>query len=719
VWGRASAVVAERIVTRMGTATPMLKLDSSSFVSSRTAVVGFRHTLKRRLATVVILALSTGKALAGDILPTKAPPAPVAPAAYDWTGFYLGGNVGYAWGNSNWSTPGAAGSLGLAQQIDTFDEAGSFFVGIQGGYNYMLPNRWLIGGEFDVSAPSFQNLAGLSVGGMTTFNSPVGSETYSDTVLTSGTMRARIGYAPNNWLFYATGGFAWSYNQLTLTNNVTSATDLPFLWRFGWAAGGGVEAPIAPHWTARVEYLYTDYGSSSVLFANNGQRFSSDFSLSEVRAGVDYQFGNNLTPAAVTAAAPDLTDKDLVNFHGQTTFTWQGYPAMRAPYTGPNSLIASGEGRETFDGTIYAGLRLWQGAEFWVNPEIDQGFGIGNTHGVAGFPSGESYKLGFSDPYGRVNRYFVRQTIDLGGDSQKVDADINQFAQSTTANRLVLTVGKFAVVDIFDTNKYANNPKTDFLNWAAINTGTFDYAGDAWGFTYGEAAEWYVGNWTLRAGVFDMSAVPAEAANAGPAYGLNSTFDQFQMEGEIERRYELWGQPGTIKVTGFLTRGRMATFSDAIAFSQATGIDINDATDIVRKYQSKPGVSVNLAQQVSETVGVFARAGWTDGNVEPWDFTDVDRTQWGRPDDTFGILGMMNGIDSSHAAWFNAGGLGILVGDGQLTNVGWEQIMETYYSYAISASTRFSVDYQFVENPGFNKDRGPANVFAGRFHWQF
>jgi high affinity Mn2+ porin len=689
-----------------------------------------RPWLAASTAAILICAVNSAmnSAMADGIMLTKAPP-PAAPTATDWTGFYLGGNVGYAWGNSNWSTPGAAGTLGLGQRIDSFDEAGSFFVGIQAGYDYMLPNRWVIGGEFDVSAPSFQNLAGISVGGITTFNSPFGSETYSDTVLTSGTVRGRIGYAPSNWLFYATGGFAWSYNQLTLTNNVTGATDLPFLWRLGWAAGGGVEAPVAPHWTARVEYLYTDYGNSSVLFANNAQRFSSDFSLSEVRAGVDYQFGNNLTPAAVAAAMPDLTDKDLVNFHGQTTFTWQGYPAIRAPYTGPNSLIASGEGRETFDGTLYAGLRLWQGAEFWVDPEIDQGFGIGDTHGVAGFPSGESYKLGFSEPYGRVQRYFVRQTIDLGGDSQKVDADLNQFAGSQTTNRLVLTVGKFAIVDIFDTNKYANNPKTDFLNWAAINTGTFDYAGDAWGFTYGGAAEWYQGNWTLRAGVFDMSAVPAEAANPGPAYGLDPTFDQFQMEGEIERRYELWGQPGTIKVTGFLTRGRMATFSDAIAFSQATGIDINDATDMVRKYQSKPGVSVNLAQQVSETVGVFARAGWTDGNVEPWDFTDMDRTveagvsingkQWGRPDDTFGVLGMMNGIDSSHAAWFNAGGLGILVGDGQLTNVGWEQIMETYYSYALSASTRFSVDYQFIENPGFNKDRGPANVFAGRFHWQF
>ena len=681
----------------------------------------------------IVIAVLASDAKAADMA-VKAPSKP-ASADYDWTGFYLGGNVGYAWGNSDFSDPanGIAGSMSLAQPIDSFDEAGSFYVGVQGGYNYMLPNRWVIGSEFDVSAPSFQNPAGLSVGGMTTFTSPtLGSETYSENVLTSGTLRGRIGYAPGHWLLYATGGLAWSYNQLSLTNNVTGATDSPFLWRLGWAAGAGVETPIAPHWTARLEYLYTDYGNSSVMFANNAQRFTSDWSLNEVRAGVNYQFGADQSAAEKSAGV----DPDEVNFHGQATFTWQGYPAIRspAPITPTNnSLATKGEGRETFDATLFAGIRLWQGAEFWVDPEIDQGFGLGDTHGVAGFPSGESYKLGFSDPYGRVNRYFVRQTINLGGDSQKIDADINQFEESVTTNRLVFTVGKFAIVDIFDTNKYANNPKTDFLNWAAINTGTFDYAGDAWGFTYGAAAEWYQGDWTLRGGVFDMSAVPAEtsAPITALAYGLDESFHQFQMVGEIERRYELWGQPGTIKVTGFVTRGDMANFQNAINawLASPAGTDINLVTVASRVYQSKPGVSANLAQQVTEDVGVFAKAGWTDGNVEPWDFTDMDRTvevgtsvngkKWGRPDDTFGILGMMNGIDSSHAAWFNDGGLGILVGDGQLPNPGWEHIIETYYSYALTSSVKLSADYQFIQNPGFNKDRGPANVFAGRVHWQF
>ena len=147
---------------------------------------------------------------------------------------------------------------------------------------------------------------------------------------------------------------------------------------------------------------------------------------------------------------------------------------------------------------------MWRGAEVWVNPELDQGFGFADTHGAAGFFSGESYKLGASYPYARLQRAFLRQTVNLGGEVGKIDADINWFADRVTENRVVVTVGKFSIADIFDTNKYANNPKTDFLNWALINAGTFDYAGDGWGYSYGAAAEWYQG-----ARPADLSNTPA------------------------------------------------------------------------------------------------------------------------------------------------------------------------------------------------------------------
>jgi len=683
--------------------------------------------VKRFVVGAVIgmtLATASGAA-ADDIMVTKAPPSSSIPADFNWTGFYAGGHLGYAWGSSNWTGPGVSGSLDLAQPVDSFSETGSFVEGLQAGYNYMLPNRVVIGAEIDASFPSFQNLAGISIGGISNFTSPtLGVVSYSETVLSSGTVRGRIGYAPGSWLFYATGGFAWSYDQLTLTQLASGTTDMPFLWRLGWAAGAGVEVPILPHWTARLEYLFTDYGTSSALFANAGQRFNSGFSLQELRFGVNYQFGND--PLTAVAAAPATPGTDRVNFHGQTTFVWQGYPAIRSPFAGPNSLPGSGEGRDTFDTTLFAGVRLWQGAELWIDPEIDQGFGLMDSHGAAGFPSAEAYKLGSAYPYARVQRYFIRQTIDLGGETQKVEADINQFAGSQTANRLVLTVGKFAVVDIFDTNKYANNAKSDFLNWSVVNAGSFDYASDGWGYSYGAAAEWYQGRFTLRGGIFDLSVTPAGGVSPTGA-DLDPTFDQFQLVGEIEERHELWGQPGKLKITGFLSRGRAGSFQDATDLAMATGqpADIN----AVRMYTSRPGVSLNLEQQVSQNWGVFARAGWADGNIEPWDFTDIDRSvsagvsingkQWGRPDDTIGVAGVVNGISGAHEAFLNAGGLGILIGDGQLPNPGLEQIVEMYYSYALSATSRLTFDYQFIANPAYNTDRGPVNVFAGRFHAAF
>jgi high affinity Mn2+ porin len=681
------------------------------------------------LIGVAVLAFASGAVRAADeVMPTKALPRP----SYDWTGFYLGGHFGYAWGNSNWTADtlglpgsGISGSLDLFRGFDAFADTGSFFEGLQVGYNYMLPNRVVLGVEADASFPCFPDLAGISTGGITTLSSPAfGPESYSETVVHFGTLRGRIGYAPGTWLFYVTAGFAWTYDQLTLTQLANGTTESLFHWRLGWAAGAGLEAPVAPHWTMKVEYLLTDYGMSGVTFPGAGQRFVSDFALQQLRVGLNYRFGDEAASGkAGTAAAPDV---DRLSLHGQATFVEQAHPTFRAPYDGPNSMPGTAIGRETFDITLYAGLRLWQGAELWFNPEIDQGFGFASTHGAAGFPSAEAYKLGADYPYARIQRAFLRQTIDLGGKSEKYDADTNQFAGTRTADRLVFTVGRFAITDIFDTNKYANNAKTDFLNWSLVNAGTFDYAADGWGYTYGAAAEWYQGRWTVRAGIFDLSVSPT-GGDSPAGINLDPAFRQYQLVGEIEERHELWGQPGKLKVTGFLSRGQAGAFADAIALAQATGqpADIN----AVRAYCSRPGVSVNLEQQITETVGVFARAGWADGRIEPWDFTDIDRTvsggvsingkQWGRPDDTVGIAGAVNSISGVHQAFLNAGGLGILVGDGQLPHPGLEQIFEAYYSYALSSSIKLSLDYQFITNPAYNTDRGPVNVFGGRFHWTF
>ena len=259
----------------------------------------------------------------------------------------------------------------------------------------------------------------------------------------------------------------------------------------------------------------------------------------------------------------------------------------------------------------------WAGGEIWFNPEVDQGFGLSNTFGVAGFPSGEAYKLGKSEPYILVQRGFLRQTIDLGGETEKLEPDLNQLGGTQTANRLVFTIGKYSVVDIFDTNIYAHDPRNDFLDWSIIDQGAFDYAANVWGYTYGGTAEWHQNWWTMRAGVFDLSQAPNTIA-------LSHGFGQGQFVTELEERHALWDQTGNLKLLYWLTRGNLGTYSDAIALGEAT--DTIPSTGAVRSFRTKAGAGLNFAQQLADDLGVFARASISQGTVEEVDFTDINQS---------------------------------------------------------------------------------------------
>jgi len=693
--------------------------------------------------TTVLLATCCA-AIAGDVppnLPVKAPvayvtKAPTAPAAdgYDWNGWYVGAHVGVTTGSSNWSAtqpgaPGLNGSFDLPYHFDFMAGTGSYVAGLQGGYNHVFKSRVLLGIEADFSFPNSDVLIPFSVKGSQTITSPfTGQVTYGEAMTYYGSLRGRVGYAFDHFLLYGTGGLAFTFDQVTRTqvagfpvggSAVPGTVDLVQPWRLGWAAGAGVEIPVTKNWSAKAEYLWTGFGHQSVVFPFGAQSFDSDLAMQSFRVGLNYRIGDTAAQGSdFLTKGPSAFETDRFAFHGQATFLGQYDPPFRSPFSGPNSLTPN-QARETADATLYAGVRLWQGAEAWINPEIDQGFGLSGTLGVAGFLSGEAYKVGADFPYARLHRAFVRQTIDLGGEVQKVDAGLNQFSGTQTSDRLVLTVGKISVGDIFDTNRYAHDPRGDFMNWSIVDTGTFDYAADAWAYTVGAAAEWYQGPWTLRAGVFDLSIAPNTTT-------LDSRFGQFQSIGEIERRYSIWDQPGKVAVTGFLTRGRMGSFEDAIQLAALTGGPANIVA--VRQYQSRGGISMNLEQQLMPNVGFFARAGIADGNKEPYEFTDIDRTvaaglsisgkKWGRDDDTFGFAGVVNGISNVHQAFLNAGGLGILVGDGQLPNPGTERILETYYSFPVSAA-RVTLDYQLIVNPGYNRDRGPASALALRVHMQY
>jgi high affinity Mn2+ porin len=437
-----------------------------------------------------------------------------------------------------------------------------------------------------------------------------------------------------------------------------------------------------------------------------------------------------IAPRAFAQTPPDLSEAEASDaaptvetyaIHAQTTFTEIYQPAFRSPYRGPQSLDPGSRGRQTWDATLYGGVRPWDGAEIWADPEIDQGFGPSNTFGLGGYVSAEAYKLGQRDPYVRLQRLFFRQTIDLGGETQAVAPDQNQLGGAQTADRVVLWAGKFSSFDVFDTNKYAHDARHDFLNWSLLDAGSFDQAGDAWGFTYGAAAEWYQDWWTVRAGAFDMPTVPAYKY-LNPQFGT-----QTQVIGELEERHALFGRDGAFKVDGFLSHGLLGSYGQALELARRTG-ETPDIQSVLR-IAYRGGGSLNLQQALTDDLGFFARAGLADGSQSITAYTDIDNSvsfgfslagpSWGRPDDTAGIGFARNDISRHFKDYLRAGGLGILIGDGRLPNSGPEQLMEAYYSLSFVKGVELTADYQFVDNPAYNRDRGPVNFLGARLHAQF
>ena len=427
-------------------------------------------------------------------------------------------------------------------------------------------------------------------------------------------------------------------------------------------------------------------------------------------------------PAAFADPAPPPARPERWAVHGQFTDIFQYHPAFSSPYQGAQSFDRRNHTGNTFDATLYLGLAPWRGAELWVDPELQQGFAPNNTTGVAGYVNGDGAKVGKTHPYIRLQRVFLRQTLDLGGGTESVEGDQNVLAGARTHDRMTLTLGKFNATDVFDTNRYAHDARHDFLNWSMVDAGSFDYAADAWGYTYGAAAELSRGDWTGRLGLFDLSVTPNSKF-------LTTDLTQFQAIGEVERRFTLFGRPGAVRATAFVTRGRMGAFEDAIALARTTGAPAD--ASLVRRYRSRPGGSVNLEQEVAAGVGLFARAGWDDGRYESYEYTDIDRTlqagvsvsgaRWRRKDDTAALALVINAISRAHERYQDAGGLGILIGDGRLPHPDTEDIVEGYYSLALpipAVSAALTFDTQIVVHPAYNADRGPVPVFGLRLHVQ-
>ncbi len=426
-------------------------------------------------------------------------------------------------------------------------------------------------------------------------------------------------------------------------------------------------------------------------------------------------------PVPAPSIAPGATNSTaLWNWHVQNTDIAQADPAFPAKYSGPNSLDSQGEFKETVSVDLFAGLRLWPGAEIHADGLMWQGFGLSQTLGAEAFPSGEAFRAGTKVPKVNLARLFIRQTIGFGGDQEDVADDELDLAGKEDISRLTFTVGRLSVKDIFDNNAYANDPRTQFMSWAFMANEAWDYPGDSLGYTTGAAIELNQPQWTLRYGWFQM---PRASNGMGQDMHYLAAWG---MVTEFERRFTLGDHPGTVRLLAFLNRAHMGSYGQATEESEISGLPADISA--TRAYRLKYGFGLNIDQEIIKNIGVFSRIGWSDGGSEAWVFSDVDQSAtagisvkgafWSRPDDTFALAGAVNGISHVHQEFLEAGGTGILAGDGAL-DYGLEKSLETYYDCDVWKTIHASLDYQFIMDPAFNQDRGPVSVFSARIHWEF
>jgi high affinity Mn2+ porin len=405
------------------------------------------------------------------------------------------------------------------------------------------------------------------------------------------------------------------------------------------------------------------------------------------------------------------------NVHAQSTLVPQGNWKFRSPYVGPNSLPPILAYRTTATGTLYLDTRVWEGGDIVFNPEFSGGTGLGNTLGLAGFPNGEATRVGQIAPTPYIARLLIRQTFGLGGEQEDVEDGPNQLAGKRDVDRLTFRIGKMSAQDIFDDNRYSHDPRTQFLNWSLMYNGAWDYPANTRGYNYGATVELNTKWRALRYGIFGEPAV-ANGADIDPRF-LKANGNVF----EWEERYEVADRPGKLRLLAYLNNAHMGNYRQALELSPQDP-DITQT----RRYRVKYGFGVNWEQELSEDLGVFARLGWNDGHTESWAFTEIDATAafgwalrgraWCREQDVLGLAFVINGLSGPHRDYLAAGGVGFIIGDGRL-NYGPEQILEMYYAWELRKGIIVTFDFQGVNHPAYNADRGPVAIAAIRAHLEY
>ncbi len=405
--------------------------------------------------------------------------------------------------------------------------------------------------------------------------------------------------------------------------------------------------------------------------------------------------------------------EETLQSHFQATVVTQAHPSFDAAYSGANSLQPAAEHESTVTSTLFLGARLWKGAQLYVNPEISGGSGLSKGFGVAGFPNGEAFRVGNPEPHIFLARLYLRQTLAISAETAPVESDENQLAGTRPVRRVVVTVGRFGLSDFFDDNAYGHDPRTGFMNWADWTQGAWDYPADTRGYTWGAVVEYAAPLWAVRA---------AAAMEPKEANQLAMDHDVRRAHGlvlEGERSYSLLGEDGKIRLLFFSNRARMGNYDEAIHETSPP-----DIVATRRPGRSKSGFGVNVEQPLTKSSGLFARLSWNDGKNESWAYAEIDRSAcagyvdhpgwWHREKDEVGVALIADGLSSPHRDYLAAGGYGFMLGDGRL-RYGIEQIAEAY-ARAVFGSISATLDYQFIRDPAYNRDRGPVHVFGFRLH---
>ena len=412
---------------------------------------------------------------------------------------------------------------------------------------------------------------------------------------------------------------------------------------------------------------------------------------------------------------------------GQANVIFQGKPGFHSPYQGPNSLDSAEEYKTSLVETLYLGFQphrnLRYNTDFLVDVESAGGRGLGEALGLAGFTNLDVVRnpnLGTA-PY--LARGVIHQTFGLTKEMVEADRDPFSLATEVPVRRFEARVGKMGANDFIDQNEVASDSHLQFMNWTVDDDGAWDYAADTRGYTVGGLAEYDDRNWSFRYGIFAMPTV---------ANGIHLDWAWSRARGqnwEYEWRHSLVpGRKGTMRLLTYVNNAHMGNYRLAVRDYFAGLTPRPEITSVERFGTAKYGFGWNQSQEITANLRVATRIGWNDDQEESYAYTEVGQTvqaaadyageRWHRAQDKVGVALVSNAIKKDHQNYLKYGGLGFLLGDGRL-HYGRENIVEAYYNWHAWKGLFYALDTQHVDDPGYNRDRGPVWVFSVRGHLEF